>query len=54
MLDSLKDFAAVVEHGSINQAARSLNMSQPALSRKISTLEQQIGLATFFTQRKKT
>lgn len=53
MLDSLKDFATVVEHGSINQAARSLNMSQPALSRKISTLEQEIGAQLFLRKGKK-
>jgi DNA-binding transcriptional LysR family regulator len=47
MLDQLKDFAAVVEHTSLNRAAQSLNMSQPALSRKISALEHELNVPLF-------
>lgn len=53
MLESLKDFAAVVEHKSLNQAAKSLNMSQPALSRKISALEEELGVLLFERQGKR-
>lgn len=38
MFDDLDIFAAVVEHSSLNRASRQLNLSQPALSRKISKL----------------
>lgn len=53
MLELLKDFAAVVEHRSLNQAAKTLNLSQPALSRKIGALEQELGLQLFHRKGKK-
>lgn len=39
----LKAFLGVLEQGSFNAAARQLNMSQPALSRRIKGLEEAIG-----------
>lgn len=47
MFDDLDVFAAVVEHSSLNRASRQLNLSQPALSRKISKLEERLGVALF-------
>lgn len=37
-------FAAVVEHGSLNKAARALKVSQPALSMSMDRLEAEMGL----------
>lgn len=39
----LRSFLGVVELGSFNRAAESLNISQPALSRRIQKLEQAVG-----------
>lgn len=47
MLPNLDAFAAVVEQKSLNRAAQTLNLSQPALSRKIAQLEQQLGVQLF-------
>ncbi|QSF44275.1 LysR family transcriptional regulator [Paenibacillus tianjinensis] len=47
MFDDLDIFAAVVEHSSLNRASRQLNLSQPALSRKISKLEERLGVSLF-------
>lgn len=47
MFDDLDIFAVVVEHSSLNRASRQLNLSQPALSRKISKLEERLGVALF-------
>lgn len=47
MFDDLDIFAAVVEHSSLNRASRHLNLSQPALSRKISKLEERLGVELF-------
>ncbi|SEU19218.1 LysR family transcriptional regulator [Paenibacillus sp. NFR01] len=47
MYDDLDIFAAVVEHSSLNRASRQLNLSQPALSRKISKLEERLGVILF-------
>lgn len=47
MFDDLDIFAAVVEHSSLNRASRQLNLSQPALSRKISKLEERLGVPLF-------
>jgi DNA-binding transcriptional LysR family regulator len=46
-MDSLDAFAIVVEQQSLNKAALQLHLSQPALSRKISGLEQELGVALF-------
>lgn len=40
-------FATVVEHNSLNKAAQVLDISQPALSKKISKLEEQLGIFLF-------
>lgn len=40
-------FASVVEHSSINKASRTLNISQPALSRKIMKIEDSLGVQLF-------
>lgn len=47
MFDDLDIFAAVVEHSSLNRASHQLNLSQPALSRKISKLEERLGVPLF-------
>lgn len=46
MLDlaSLRFFCAVVHHQSFRKAAHALNISQPALSRRIRMLEEQLGV----------
>jgi DNA-binding transcriptional LysR family regulator len=53
MLEALDVFATVVELNSLNQAAKKLNISQPALSRKISSLEQKLGVQLFERQGKR-
>lgn len=53
MLPNLDVFAAVVEHGSLNRAAQALNISQPALSRKIAQLEESLGILLFDRKGKK-
>ncbi|MFF2480727.1 LysR family transcriptional regulator [Paenibacillus sp. NPDC058071] len=47
MLEELNMFVAIVEHSSMNKAAAVLNLSQPALSRKIAKLEEDIGVQLF-------
>jgi len=46
-LKRLKTFVTVAEHGTVSQAAEVLHITQPALSRQISTLEQDIGFPLF-------
>ena len=46
-LNNLLAFLAVAEQGSINRAAVSLNVSQPALTRTIHQFEEAIGLPLF-------
>ena len=43
----LRAFVTVVERGSLAAAARALNISEPALSRQIAALEDEIGLTLF-------
>lgn len=43
-LQSIEQFIAVVDAGSIRGAARHLNMSQPALSRALQQLEEELGV----------
>src|SRR4051812_50095244 len=47
MLDAVKlaTLRAVVEHGSFTAAGQALALTQPAVSRQISLLERQLGLA---------
>lgn len=47
VLEELNMFTAVVEHSSMNRASAALNLSQPALSRKIAKLEQDLGALLF-------
>jgi len=47
MNDQFEMFASVVEHSSINRASRVLNISQPALSRKLMKLEESLGVQLF-------
>jgi DNA-binding transcriptional LysR family regulator len=42
-----RSFAAVVEHGSLSAAARSLGISQPTIGRHIEALEAMLGLKLF-------
>jgi len=43
----LRYFLAIVQHGSISQAANALHVSQPALSLQIKNLEQELGTTLF-------
>jgi DNA-binding transcriptional LysR family regulator len=47
MLEDLRMFAAVVEDTSMNRAAERLNVTQPALSRRIARLERELGVSLF-------
>lgn len=42
-LKRIKYFCKVIEHGSISEAARQLNMAQPPLSKRIHELEDELG-----------
>lgn len=46
-LDQVECFLRVAELGSINRAAAEMEMTQPALSRRIAALEHQLGAALF-------
>lgn len=46
-MDDLFAFAVVVEQRSLNRASSVLNLSQPALSRKIKHLEEDLGIELF-------
>jgi DNA-binding transcriptional LysR family regulator len=46
-LRHLRDFLAVIENGSLGDAARRLNTSQPTLTRSMKLLEQAVGGAVF-------
>ncbi|GGA35596.1 LysR family transcriptional regulator [Paenibacillus physcomitrellae] len=47
MNEDLWVFATVVEQSSLNKASKLLNLSQPALSRKIAKLEEELGVVLF-------
>ncbi|GMK42758.1 LysR family transcriptional regulator [Paenibacillus sp. CCS19] len=47
MLEDMLAFAVVVEQSSMNKASVQLNMSQPALSRRIAKLEEELGVELF-------
>jgi DNA-binding transcriptional LysR family regulator len=52
-LKRLQAFRAVLEAGSVTVAAQRLNSTQPAVSRLISDLEQELGLKLFLRQRQR-
>lgn len=47
MFTRLHNFAAIIEEQSLNRASKLLNVSQPALSRQLQTLENEVGLPLF-------
>ncbi|MGM1021887.1 MAG: LysR family transcriptional regulator [Bacillota bacterium] len=47
MFEDLNAFAVIVEQSSLNKASKLLNLSQPALSRKIAKLEEDLGVNLF-------
>lgn len=47
MFDQWNSFAKIVELSSLNKASRILNISQPALSRQMMKLEEELGLKLF-------
>jgi len=53
LLEELIVFITVVEQSSLNRASKLLNLSQPALSRKIAKLEEEWGVALFNRNGKK-
>lgn len=42
-IESLRTFKAVLEHGGVTRAAKSLNLTQSAVSHKLARLEQRVG-----------
>jgi DNA-binding transcriptional LysR family regulator len=52
-LKRLQAFRAVLETGSVTHAALRLHTTQPAVSRLISDLEKELGLALFVRQRQR-
>lgn len=46
-LRHLRYFAAVAAHGSFNRAAAALHLTQPALSRQVKDLEEEVGVRLF-------
>lgn len=52
-LSDLRYFIAVVESGSITNAAEKLNIAQPYLSKKIAALEKNLGKVELFNRRKR-
>lgn len=49
-LNSLRDFLAVAERGSLRAAARQLGVAQPAITRNIQELEKELGVVLFERQ----
>jgi DNA-binding transcriptional LysR family regulator len=53
MYERMQVLASVVEHRSLNKASQALNISQPALSRKIAALEEELGVTLFHRRGKR-
>ncbi|MEF2968534.1 LysR family transcriptional regulator [Paenibacillus sp. M1] len=53
MVEDLLVFTTVVEQSSLNKASKLLNLSQPALSRKIAKLEEEWGVELFWRKGKR-
>ncbi|WP_240419335.1 LysR family transcriptional regulator [Paenibacillus periandrae] len=53
MFENIDIFAIVVEMESLNKASQTLNISQPALSRKIMRLEEELGIQLFHRKGKR-
>jgi LysR family transcriptional regulator, regulator of abg operon len=51
-LTQLQDLVAIVEHGGLRAAARSLEMPQPALTRSVRSLERELGVVLFAREAK--
>lgn len=51
-LHHIEAFAAIAEHGGFSRAARYLHLSQPAISRRVQVLEEEVGIPLF--DRRKT
>lgn len=49
--DDIRVFLAIVEHGSLNQAADYLGINQSTVSRRISALEERLGVSLFERKR---
>lgn len=49
--DDIRVFLAIVEHGSLNQAADYLDINQSTVSRRISALEERLGVSLFERKR---
>ena len=49
--DDIRVFLAIVEHGSLNQAADYLGINQSTVSRRISALEERLGVGLFERKR---
>lgn len=52
-MENLDVFTIVVEQQSLNKASQLLNISQPALSRKIMRLEEELGVELFYRKGKR-
>ncbi|MFD0696444.1 LysR family transcriptional regulator [Paenibacillus sp. GCM10027628] len=52
-MELLDVFAVVVEQASLNKASQLLNLSQPALSRKVMKLEEELGVELFIRKGKR-
>jgi len=53
MYEKMLAFATIVELESLNKASQALNISQPALSRKIALLEEELGVPLFIRKGKR-